>query len=197
MPARTYTLQTQAEIKKLFCNGWSLGQLAKKFGISKNTLATWSAKGKWSLERATDKQPLEVLRNGQVVSEDPELDAVRKIVHDCRLAALRREAQIARALAEKSLKAAEALEINDLEGVTTAQRYCQGIWPSDTPGGLQITFDGKTTATIQSEERPTLHLYFAHERDRIEGEQQEKRVLPAEDPPAAEDDTAPPSASDK
>lgn len=122
--------QTWDELKRLFVAGWSLGKLAKRFGVPKGTIAARSAREKWSRERVEGQ----TLHDNQItLSDDPRLAEIQALVHDCKLAALEAEARTAKALALKAAKAVETIEINSLEGITQAQTYRSNLWPSVSP----------------------------------------------------------------
>ena len=129
MPRRL-NKQTWAELRRLFVAGWSLGQLAKRFNISKGTLAARAAREKWSRERVEGQ----TLQPNQItLSDDPRLAEIQAIVQDCKLAALEAEARTAKALALKAAKAVETVEINSMDGITQAQTYRSNLWPSVSP----------------------------------------------------------------
>jgi hypothetical protein len=126
MPRRL-NKQTWAELRRLFVAGWSLGKLAKRFGVPKGTLCARAAKERWSSERIEGQ----TLDNNQIaLSDDPRLAEIQAIVHDCKLAALEAEAKTAKALALKAAKAVETIEINSMEGIAQAQTYRSNLWPS-------------------------------------------------------------------
>jgi hypothetical protein len=129
MPRRL-NKQTWAELRRLFVNGWSLGQLAKRAGVPKGTIGARSAREKWARERI-EGQTLH--QNEITFSDDPRLAEIQTLVRECKLAALEAEAKTARALALKAAKAAESVEITDLEGITEAQTYRANLWPSVSP----------------------------------------------------------------
>ena len=129
MPRRL-NKQTWDELRRLFVAGWSLGKLAKRFGIPKGSIAARSAREKWSRERIEGQ----TLHDNQITfSDDPRLAKIQALVHDCRLAALEAEAKTAKALALKAAKAVETIEINDMDGITQAQTYRSNLWPSVSP----------------------------------------------------------------
>jgi hypothetical protein len=128
--ARRLQKQTWAELRRLFVSGWSLGQLAKRFGVPKGTLSAKAAKERWSTERIEGQ----TLHDNQITfSEDPRLAEIQALVRDCKLAALEAEAKTAKALALKAAKAVETVEINSLDGITQAQTYRSNLWPSVSP----------------------------------------------------------------
>jgi len=128
--ARRLQKQTWDELRRLFVGGWSLGKLAKRFGVPKCTLCARAAKERWSTERIEGP----TLHDNQItLSDDPRLAEIQALVHDCKLAALEAEARTAKALALKAAKAAESVEITDLEGITAAQTYRSNLWPSVSP----------------------------------------------------------------
>jgi hypothetical protein len=129
MPRRL-NKQTWAELRRLFVAEWSLGKLAKRFGIPKGTLCARAAKERWSTERIEGQ----TLHDNQIkFSDDPRLAEIQTIVQDCKLAALEAEAKTAKALALKAYKAVETVEINSMEDITQAQAYRANLWPSDSP----------------------------------------------------------------
>jgi hypothetical protein len=129
MPRRL-NKQTWAELRRLFVAGWSLGKLAKRFGVPKGTLCAKAAKERWSTERIEGQ----TLHDNQITfSEDPRLAEIQALVRDCKLAALEAEARTAKALALKAAKAVETIEINSMEGITQAQIYRSNLWPSVAP----------------------------------------------------------------
>jgi len=128
---RRLNKQTWAELKRLFVAGWSLGKLAKRFGVPKGTLCARAAKERWSTERIEGQ----TLYENQVAfsGEDERLAEIQALVRECKLAALEAEARTAKALALKAAKAVETVEINSLEGITQAQTYRSNLWPSVSP----------------------------------------------------------------
>jgi hypothetical protein len=129
MPQRL-NKQTWDELRRLFVAGWSLGQLAKRFGIPKGSIAARSAREKWARERIEGQ----TLHDTEItLSEDPRLAEIQAVVRDCKLAALEAEARTAKALALKAAKAVETIEINSMEGITQAQTYRSNLWPSVSP----------------------------------------------------------------
>jgi len=129
MPRRL-NKQTWDELRRLFVAGWSLGKLAKRFGIPKGSIAARSAREKWSRERIEGQ----TLHDNRITfSDDPRLAEIQALVHDCKLAALEAEARTAKALALKAAKAVETIEINSLDGITQAQTYRSNLWPSVSP----------------------------------------------------------------
>jgi hypothetical protein len=127
---RRLNKQTWAELRRLFVSGWSLGQLAKRFGVPKGTIAARSAREKWARERIEGQ----TLHDNRItLSEDPRLAEIQALVHDCKLAALEAEARTAKALALKAAKAVETIEINSMDGITQAQTYRSNLWPSVSP----------------------------------------------------------------
>jgi len=129
MPRRL-NKQTWDELRRLFVAGWSLGKLAKRFGIPKGSIAARSAREKWSRERIEGQ----TLHDNRITfSDDPRLAEIQALVHDCKLAALEAEAKTAKALALKAAKAVETIEINDMDGITQAQTYRTNLWPSVSP----------------------------------------------------------------
>jgi len=122
--------ETWGELRRLFVAGWSLGQLAKRFGIPKGSIAARSAREKWSRERIEGQ----TLHDNQITfSEDPRLAEIQALVRDCKLTAPEAEARTAKALALKAAKAVETIEINSIEGITQAQTYRCNLWPSVAP----------------------------------------------------------------
>ena len=70
--------QTWAELRRLFVSGWSLGQLAKRFGVPKGTLCAKAAKERWSTERIEGQ----TLHDNQITfSEDPRLAEIQAPTH--------------------------------------------------------------------------------------------------------------------
>ena len=129
MPRRL-NKQTWDELRRLFVAGWSLGKLAKRFGVPKGSIAARSAREKWSRERIKGQ----TLHDNRITfSDDPRLAEIQALVHDCKLAALEAEAKTAKALALKAAKAVETIEINSMEGITQAQTYRSNLWPSVSP----------------------------------------------------------------
>jgi hypothetical protein len=129
MPRRL-NKQTWTELRRLFVSGWSLGKLAKRFGIPKGSIAARSAREKWSRERIEGQ----TLHDNQItLSEDPRLAEIQALVRDCKLAALEAEAKTAKTLAIKALKAVEAVEIDSLDGIAEAQAFRSNLWPSVAP----------------------------------------------------------------
>ena len=129
-PMRRLNKQAWAELRQLFIGGWSLGQLAKRFGVPKGTLCAKATKERWSSERIEGQ----TLHDNQItLSENPRLAEIQALVHDCKLAALEAEARTAKALALKAAKAVENIELNSLEGITAAQTYRSNLWPSVSP----------------------------------------------------------------
>jgi hypothetical protein len=127
---RRLNKQTWDELKRLFVAGWSLGQLAKRFGIPKGSIAARSAREKWARERIEDQ----TLHDNQItLSDDPRLAEIQALVHDCKLAALEAEGRTAKALALKAANAVESIEINSMEGIAQAQTYRSNLWPSVAP----------------------------------------------------------------
>jgi hypothetical protein len=121
---------TWDELRRLFVAGWSLGQLGKRFNISKGTLCARAAKEKWSSERVEGQN----LHDNRIAfSDDPRLAEIQALVRDCKLAALEAEAKTARTLALKAAKAVETIEINSMDGITAAQTYRTNLWPSVSP----------------------------------------------------------------
>ena len=130
MSQRPLPKQTWDELRRLFIAGWSLGQLANRFGIPKGSIGARSAREKWSRERVEGHS----LHDNQItLSDDPRLAEIQALVRDCKLAALEAEARTAKALALKAAKAVETIEINSLEGITQAQTYRSNLWPSVSP----------------------------------------------------------------
>ena len=124
---RRLNKETWAELRRLFVAGWSLGKLAKRFGVPKGSIAARSAREKWSRERIEGQ----TLHDNRItLSDDPRLAEIQALVHDCKLAALEAEARTAKALALKAAKAVETIEINSLDGITQAQTYRSNLWPS-------------------------------------------------------------------
>jgi hypothetical protein len=122
--------QTWGELRRLFVAGWSIGQLSKRFDVPKGSIACRAAREKWSRERIEGQ----TLHDNQITfSDDPHLAEIQMIVRDCKLAALEAEAKIAKALAQKALKAVETIEINNLEDITQAQTYRCNLWQSVAP----------------------------------------------------------------
>lgn len=66
--------QTWGELKKLFVAGWSIGQLAKRFGVPKGTIAAHAAREKWSRERI-EGQTLH--DNNLTFSDDPRMAEIQ------------------------------------------------------------------------------------------------------------------------
>jgi hypothetical protein len=129
MPQRL-TKATWNEFHRLFVAGHSLGQLAKRFNVSKGTLCARAAKEKWSAERIENQ----TLHDTKITfSDDPRLAEIQDIVRDCKLAALEAEAKTAKALALKAAKAAESIELNTMDDITRAQAYRANLWPSVSP----------------------------------------------------------------
>lgn len=127
---RRLNKQTWDELRRLFVAGWSLGQLAKRFDVSKGTLCARAARERWSAERIEGQ----TLHDNQITfSDDPRLAEIQAIVRDCKLAALEAEARTAKALALKAAKAVETLEINSMDGITAAQTFRYNLWPSVSP----------------------------------------------------------------
>jgi hypothetical protein len=129
MPRRL-NKQTWDELRRLFVAGWSLGQLARRFGIPKGSIGARSAREQWAHERV-EGQTLH--DNETTFSDDPHLAATQAIVLDCKLAALEAEAKTAKVLALKAAKAAESIEIDSMSGITQAQIYRTNLWPSVAP----------------------------------------------------------------
>jgi lambda repressor-like predicted transcriptional regulator len=128
--ARPLSKQTWAELRRLFVAGWSLGKLAKRFGVPKGTLCARAAKERWSTERIEGQ----TLHDNQItLSDDPRMAEIQTLVHDCKLAALEAEGRTAKALARKAAKAVETIEINSMDGITAAQTYRTNLWPSVSP----------------------------------------------------------------
>src|SRR5512132_1357858 len=120
--ARRLQKQTWVELRRLFIAGWSLGKLAKRFGVPKGSIAARCAREKWARERIEGQ----TLHDNQITfSDDPRLAEIQALVRDCKLAALEAEARTAKALALKAAKVVETIEINDLEGITQAQTLPQ------------------------------------------------------------------------
>jgi hypothetical protein len=127
---RRLNKQTWDELRRLFVAGWSLGQLAKRFGIPKGTLCARAAKARWSTERIEGQ----TLHDTKITfSDDPRLAEIQEIVRDCKLAALEAEARTAKALALKAAKAVETIEIKSMDDITQAQTYRTNLWPSVAP----------------------------------------------------------------
>jgi hypothetical protein len=121
---------TWDELRRLFVEGWTLGELSKRFNIPKGTLSARAAKGKWSAERVEGQN----LHDNRIAfSDDPRMAQIQAIVRDCKLAALEAEAKTAKTLAIKAAKAVETLEINSMEGIAAAQTYRVNLWPSVSP----------------------------------------------------------------
>ena len=121
---------TWSELRRLFVSGWSLGKLAKRFGIPKGSIAARSAREKWARERIEGQ----TLHDNQITfSDDPRLAEIQALVRDWKLAALEAEARTAKALALKAYKAVETVEITDMEDITQAQAYRSNLWPSVSP----------------------------------------------------------------
>ena len=128
---RRLNKQTWAELRRLFVAGWSIGQLAKRFDVPKGSIAARAAREKWSRERIEGQ----TLHNTEITftDDDPRLAEIQAIVHDCKLAALEAEAKTAKALALKAAKAAESLELKDMDDIAQAQAYRCNLWPSVAP----------------------------------------------------------------
>jgi len=78
MPQRLQK-ETWGELKRLFVAGWSIGQLGKRFGIPKGSIAARAAREKWSHERVEGQ----TLHNTKITfSDDPRLAQIQAIVHD-------------------------------------------------------------------------------------------------------------------
>ena len=128
--SRRLNKQTWGELRRLFVAGWSIGQLSKRFGIPKGSIAAHAAREKWSRERIEGQ----TLHDNQITfSDDPRLAQIQMIVRDCKLAALEAEAKTAKALALKAAKAVENIEIKDMDDITQAQNYRCTLWPSVVP----------------------------------------------------------------
>jgi hypothetical protein len=149
MARRNLPKQTWTELRRFFIDGWSLGQLAKRFNIPKGSLAARCAREKWAAERI-EGQTLE--QNQITFSDDPRLAEIQMLVRDCKLAALEAEAKTARTLALKAAKAAESVEITDLEGITAAQNYRANLWPSVSPIKQSVEAAQRGERLIVSEE---------------------------------------------
>jgi hypothetical protein len=127
---RRLNKQTWNELRRLFVNGWSLGQLGKRFNISKGTLCARAAKERWSSECIENQ----TLHDHKITfSDDPRLAEIQEIVRDCKLATLEAEAKTAKALALKAARAAESIEITSINDITAAQTYRANLWPSVAP----------------------------------------------------------------
>src|SRR5205823_14490387 len=112
MPRRL-NKQTWDELRRLFVAGWSLGKLAKRFGVPKGTLCPKAAKERWSTERIEGQ----TLHDNQItLSDAPRLAEIQALVHDCKLAAPAAEARTAKAPAPKAAKAVETIETSSLYG---------------------------------------------------------------------------------
>ena len=127
---RRLNKQTWDELRRLFVEGWTLGELSKRFNIPKGTLSARAANGKWSSERVEGQN----LHDNRIAfSDDPRMAEIQAIVRDCKLAALEAEAKTARTLALKAAKAVETIEITSMEDVTAAQTFRTNLWPSVSP----------------------------------------------------------------
>ena len=127
---RRLNKQTWDELRRLFVGGWSLGQLDKRFGVPKGSIAARSARERWSRERIEGQ----TLHDNQITfSDDPGLAEIQALVRDCKLAALEAEAKTAKALALKAAKAVENIEIKSIDDITQAQTYRSNLWPSVSP----------------------------------------------------------------
>jgi len=83
-PMRRLNKQTWGELRRLFVAGWSLGQLAKRFGVPKGTLCAKAAKERWSAERIEGQ----TLHNNQVALSDDHrgVDLIGATLHALRRA---------------------------------------------------------------------------------------------------------------
>jgi hypothetical protein len=147
--------QTWQEIRGLFVEGWSVGRLSKRFGIPKGTIAPRAARERWAQARINRKTAAQ-----GPIADDPEFARVQEIVRGCKMAALVREAQTAKLLADKVYAALETIEITTMEDVARAQQYRERLWPSEVrlhgPGleaarrGERVVVSEETKAYVSS-----------------------------------------------